>query len=98
MSRFNVVVYNFNEGKFEPYDIIPYLKKSYYNEDEKPSTFEEFKNFVLRRSACQWWVRCEYEIILVDWPNKSHAEKWDVHKQVEMNIDVITDLLIKEVS
>lgn len=97
MSSFNVIIYNFNEGIFEPYDIMPYLRRSYYDEDEKPSTFEEFRYFVLHRSMYQWWARCEYEIILTDWPNKRHEEKWDIHKQVKMNIDIITELLINDV-
>lgn len=45
----------------------------------------------------QWWSRCEYEIILTDWPNQKKFEKWDVHEQVKMNIDIITELLINDV-
>lgn len=97
MSSFNVIIYNFNGGKFEPYDIMPYLRRSYYDEGEKPSNFEEFKNFILRKSTYQWWARCEYEIILTDWPSQKKFEKWDVHEQVKMNIDIITELLINDV-
>lgn len=97
MKKFNVIIYDFNDRKFEPYDIMPYLRKSYYDEDEKPSTFEEFKNFILHKSMYQWWSRCEYEIILTDWPNQKKFEKWDVHEQVKMNIDTITELLINDV-
>ncbi len=97
MNSFNVIIYNFNKQKFELYDVMPYLRESYYDEDEKPSTFEEFRNFVLHKSMYQWWARCEYEIILTDWPNQSHKEKWDIHRQVKMNIDIITELLIKDI-
>lgn len=97
MKKFNVIIYDFNDRKFEPYDIMPYLRRSYYDEDEKPSNFEEFKNFVLHKSMYQWWSRCEYEIILTDWPNQKKFEKWDIHKQVKMNIDIITELLINDV-
>lgn len=45
----------------------------------------------------QWWSRCEYEIILVDWPCQKKSEKWDVYKQVMMNIDIITEILMKNV-
>lgn len=97
MKKFNVIIYDFNDRKFEPYDIMPYLRKSYYDEDEKPSTFEEFKNFILHKSMYQWWSRCEYEIILTDWPNQKKFERWDVHEQVKRNIDTITELLINDV-
>lgn len=97
MNSFNVIVYNFNEGKFESYDIMPNLRRFYYNEDEKPSNFEEFKNFIINKSMYHWAYRCEYEIILSDWPNQSHKEKWDIHRQVKMNIDTITELLIDDV-
>lgn len=97
MKKFNVIIYDFNDRKFKPYDIMPYLRRSYYDEDEKPSNFEEFKNFIFRKSTYQWWARCEYEIILTDWPNQKKFEKWDVHEQVKMNIDTITELLINDV-
>ena len=29
MKSFNVIVYNFNTKKFEPYDIMPYLVDRY---------------------------------------------------------------------
>ena len=97
MSEFNVIIYDFNDRKFEPYDIMPYLRRSYYDEDEKPSTFEEFKNFIINKSMYHWAYRCEYEIILSDWPNQKHKEKWDIYKQVMINIDIITELLINDV-
>lgn len=97
MKKFNVIIYDFNDKKFKPYDIMSYLRKSYYDEDEKPSNFEEFKKFILHKSMYQWWSRCKYEIILTDWPNQKKFEKWDVHEQVKMNIDTITELLINDV-
>lgn len=97
MLQFNVIRYNINTNKFEFYDIIPYLV-NYYNEQEnKPSTFEEFREFILNYSTYQWWARCEHEIILSDWPTMKDQEKWDVHKQIKMNIDIITTVLMTEI-
>ena len=45
----------------------------------------------------QWWSRCEYEIIISDWPPSGKEEKWDVYKQIEMNLDLITRVLEKEI-
>lgn len=106
MEQFNVINYNCNAKQFERYDVIPHLVDE-YNSLKKdkvrrkykplPVTFEEFKKFVKDESHYQWWGRCEYEIILVDWPCQCHEEKWDVHQQVMMNLDHITELVMKSV-
>lgn len=97
MKEFKVINYNINKGKFEPYDIMPYLREEYNESEEKPSTFEGFKEFIIRKSRYRYWSRCEYEIILSDWPCQKRFEKWDIHEQVMMNIDTITELLINDV-
>lgn len=107
MKQFNVINYNFNAQKFESYDVIPYLisayngRIKYHNElpEEEywkvPQTFDEFKEFVKKESLYQFWARCEYEIILVDWPCKKHTEKWDVYQQIMMNLDLVTKTLME---
>lgn len=92
--KYNVIIYDFNSHKFVPYDIFPYLVKEYNKSDKRASTFEEYKSFILSKSRYMWWSRCEYEIILTDWPNKKIEEKWDIYNQIEMNIDAITNLFI----
>lgn len=107
MKTFNVIIYNFNARKFEPYDVIPYLKHMYiqaveWNKDNPeisvPKTFEEFKDFVKKESQYQWWSRCEYELILADWPCSNYSEKWDIHAQVMMNLDIIARTLMESVA
>lgn len=88
-------VINENNGKFEPYDIVPYLLEEYKATKNKPKIFNEFKEFIRGKSMYMWWARCEYEIIISDWPGERKKEKWDIHKQVMMNIDTITDLIMK---
>lgn len=97
MTPFNVIIYNVNANKFEPYNIMPPLIEAYNERENKPTTFDSFANFILGFSAARWWARCEYEIILSDWPNQRKEEKWDIYSQIRMNIDVITTLLMKEV-
>lgn len=64
-----------------------------------PVTFDEFKTFVKDESQYQFWSRCEYEIILSDWPpsNPPIEEKWDVFDQIMMNHDIVTKLLMEDV-
>ena len=78
MKIFNVIIYNFNNKEFEPYNIIPYLASCYYKKEKKPKTFDEFKKFVKAESQHQWWSRCEYEIVLSPWPYiSSPSERYD---------------------
>ena len=100
---FNVITYEPNSKKFEPYDIIPYFVRTYNELKEKkykkiPKTFEEFKEFVRSEGMYQFWGRCEYEIILVDWPCQKVEKKIDIWNQIEMNLDLITDLVMKAIN
>lgn len=98
MKSFNVIINNFNTRTFEPYDIMPHLIDEYNKSKNKPSTLEDFKNFVKQEAQYQWWARCEYEIILVDCPNQKVSEKWDVYRQVMMNIDLVVETLIENIN
>ena len=96
MKPFNVI-YESN-GEFLPYDIMPYLVEQHKKiKRNKPKTYEEIQKFIKSNSMYQWWARCEYEIILRDWPCQRLEEKWDIYKQVLMNIDVITDVFIENI-
>lgn len=104
---YKVLLWNINLSKVEFYDIMPQLvyvweetkrfksKAKLAKDREIPKTFEEIKKFILQASSWRFRNRCEYEVIIVDWPNKKHEEKIDAFKQIEANIDVITNHFIK---
>lgn len=94
---FNVAVYDINRNEFIYYDVMPYLIRCYKKEKDKPETFEEFKKFVKDEAMYQFWGRCEYEIILVDWPCSKKQKKIDVYDQICMNLDLVTKLLMDAV-
>lgn len=103
MNSFYVINFDINRKIFEKYDVIPYLVRAYkelkkrktlQNHYPLPTTFDEFKEFVKRESRYQFWCRCEYEIILKDWPCGMTEEKWDVHMQIMMNLDHVTQTLM----
>lgn len=99
-KSFHVIIFNFNTDNFEKYDIMPYLMDVYNNakhRKEHPKTFEEFKQFVIDKSMYRYWARCEYEIIISDWPNKKTQRKIDIYYQIMMNIDNITEILMSNV-
>ena len=101
MKSFNVIIYDPNLREFVKYDIMPYLIRIYNEKKEKketlPETFDEFKNFVKSESQYQFWARCEYEIILIDWPCQQKYEKWDVYKQIMMNLDIVTKVFMENI-
>lgn len=82
------------------YDIMPYLISCYESvmKAEHPKTFEEFKQFIIDESRYQWWSRSEYEVIISSWLGQQVEEKWDVHKQVMMNIDVVTKVFMENIA
>ena len=99
IKSFNVINFEFNSGKFEAYDVMPYLVNCYKKEkkDKRPVTFDEFKKFVESKSMYMYWARCEYEVILSDWPNQKTYKKIDVHWQIMNNIDIVTNVLMENV-
>lgn len=102
MKSFNVIIYDPNLRKFVEYDIMSYLIRTYNEKKERketlPKTFDEFKNFVKSESQYQFWSRCEYEIILIDWPCQKNHEKWDVYKQIMMNLDIVTKVFMENIN
>lgn len=96
-TDFNVIIES--NGEFKPYNIIPRLLTEYDEKKERqdfkePKTFEDYKKFVIDYARYMWWARCQYEIILVNWPGQNKSKKWDVFMQVMMNIDLITEVFI----
>lgn len=97
MKSFNVVCEDFNRRKIVPYDVIPYFVGAYNEAEEKPVTFDEFKQFVKNESMYMFWSRCEYEVIICGWPNEDMKEKWDIHRQIMMNLDTVTSLVMESI-
>lgn len=94
---FNVIHWDPNGKKFESYDVMPLFIERYRKTKTKPKTIQEIKTFIEQESMYQYWSRCEYEIILSDFPNGQCSEKWDIHKQVIMNLDVITQIFMENI-
>ena len=97
MKQFNVITEDFNNHKFIPYDVIPYLVRRYKEVREKPVTFDQFKEYVEKESFYQWHSRCEYEIIVKSLFRNLEG-KMDIYWQILMNLDVITEIVMDEVA
>lgn len=92
MKSFNCIIESY--GKFKSFDIMPFLINAYNNKkvEERPKEEQELKDFIIKESRYLWWAKCEYEIILSNWPRKDIEEKWDVFKQIMMNLDIVIDV------
>lgn len=96
---FYVISESINEQTFAPYDVMPYLVGCYKEtkKDKRPVTFDEFKEFVKNNSMYMYWSRCEYELVLKPWVGRIREKKVDVHWQLMMNIDLVTEILMRNV-
>lgn len=101
MKAFNVIWWDFNKKEPEAYDIMPYLLYEYEHKSRKyrPKITDRSAmiQFVRQYALYQWWGRCEYEIIICNWPTQDLQVKWDIHKQIMMNLDIIVDILIENI-
>lgn len=99
IKHFNVIHFDFNGRRIESYDVMPYLLGCYRGEKKKDrlATFEEFREFVDRKSKYMYWGRCEYEVVVHGWPTKTVKNKIDIYWQIKMNLDLVTKVLMENV-
>ena len=98
-KSFNVIVQDFNRREFVAYDVIPYfknawdtMKRSKVRSKELPTDLKGLKEWIKSQSRYHFWSRCEYEVVLSGWPNQDDKRKIDVHEQIMMNLDLVTDI------
>lgn len=99
-TPFYVINEDINSREFKKYNVMPYFINCYKEARKKkkqPKTFDEFKEFVKSNSMYMYWSRCQYEIVLTDWPSQTRSKKIDIHWQLMMNWDVVTSILIDNV-
>lgn len=70
---------------------------------------KDFKHFVERVCKHMYWSRCEYEWLMISWPPGkmdtleqcqkiiNSSTKIDAWEQIEMNLDIITDVFIENI-
>lgn len=99
ITPFFVIIDDSNKQEFVTYNVMPYLMECFRKakKNDKPKSFDEFKEFVKSNSMYMYWSRCEYEIILKAWVSKTKEKKIDVHTQIMNNIDVVTTILMQNV-
>lgn len=96
MKTFNVLQWDFNQDSLQHKDVLPYFRDALDQSKNAPATKSELKEFIERKSLQQFWSRCEYEMICHGWPPQKNEHKLDIHEQIMMNIDIITEILWNE--
>lgn len=99
----NVFIENFNRKQIDTYNIFDH---SFFNSEVKgcydkfKDNFEEFSNAVKHILMYYFWSKCEWEIILSDWPPSEtfKSKKISVYDQVILNWDIFVDYVWRTLS
>ena len=93
----NVYTENVNSRKIEPYNVFNHcgfsndLSKIFREENDADRLVERVKS-----SLMYWfWSKCEWEVILVGWPDTETHEKIDVYDQILLNWDRFLDYILE---
>lgn len=97
MLEYNVYVENFNKREIEKYDIFKYgcLEETFKEIKKETNSKEEFLEEIRKELMYRFWSKCEWEIILSDWPpskNGSFKElKISVFDQINLNWHIFSE-------
>lgn len=99
-KKFNVLRWDMNRRVLTTYDVLPYFRRAYEEKKkaDRPTTREEWIKFVESAGKYMFWSRCEWEIIVSEWPpaKEDRSVKIDVWHQINNNLDLIVDILMDE--
>lgn len=97
MKTFNVLHYNFNLKKVEPYNVLIYFRDCWKDKCYKDSVSkikkelsghkrqQLFKDWIISRSRYMYWARCEYEFLIASWPFGSYQFKQEIKDFLKQN-------------
>lgn len=91
--EWNVLYYNFNSDKIEKLNIF---NSNFINELDEATINdrESLKKYIKDWARYNYWSRAEYEVIVGGLFKNCKKEKIDIYKQIEMNLDRITDYVL----
>lgn len=91
--QFNVLWWDFNRPTPSPYDVMPYFRWKYeeLKKKDRPTTREQWRKFVESKGKYMFWSRCQYEIVVSQWPPTYRKVK--PSREVEQVIKIIDNTL-----
>lgn len=98
MLKWYVLHQNFNKEEIEFYNVLQGWEERIRKARKKVKTKTEFKEWLKKEFMYYYWSRSEYEIVVGGLFSKYPKEfkKVDIWSQIEPNLDIITDYIIKE--
>lgn len=95
MIQYYVINWDVNTDKLEYYDIMPYLYSEFKKSKmkKKDLTLRSLEEFIKKVSMYMYWSRCEYEVIVTNFPSGKNSHKLDIYQQIEMNLSNIAKLM-----
>lgn len=94
--EWNVLIHDFNGHKFVYCNVLREdLLDDISKLAKKPFTYKELQDVIQRWAMYHYWSKCEYEFI-ASTHFGNDEKKIDAYMQLEMNIDRLTEYLIKE--
>jgi hypothetical protein len=91
MMTWKVWYYNINKREIEEYNVFNHgsFRESLRQLVEDECSYETFVNQLNSNARYYFWGRCEWEIVLVEWPGGSinACQKIDVYEQLRLNWD-----------
>lgn len=94
--EWNVLIYDLNSRKIKLYNIFRndfILEIRNKSKSKKIKTYLELKEYINNWAKYYYWSKTEYEIavggLFSEYPDE--FEKIDIYKQIEMNLDRITE-------
>lgn len=98
MLKWYVLYQNFNKEEIEFYNVLQGWEERIRKARKKVKTKTEFKEWLKKEFMYYYWSRSEYEIVVgglfSEYPKE--FKKVDIWSQIEPNLDIITDYIIKE--
>ena len=91
MLEWKVYVSDFNEKEINEYNVFDHMR--FYEDCKKNArknihNYDEFCKNLRIDLAYYFWAKCEWEIIVTDWPRGEKSIKIDVYDQILMNWDI----------
>lgn len=95
-KEFKVLLMDINQNTYEEYDILPYFRQEWkirpFGRDEKykkipVTTKPQLREWVDVFAKYQFWSRCEYEFLMVQWPFCTRKINDDIRHYVKVNPD-----------
>lgn len=94
-----VLNYDSNKHKVVDYEVLKYYEEDLKKDRKKRkfTNYDELKDYLRRKFMHDYWSKCECEIAVGSLLSKENElEKIDIFRQLDMNIDRITEYVIRE--